>query len=305
MFAQLRSAYVDGDAQLRIAYEEESEVAPTITTTGLPNGYIGTYYNQTIQYTGSTSTFAVTSGTLPAGLSLSSAGVITGYPTTPVNASFTITATNGTGSDPQALTLLIPNEGDGETVSVVTTITAVPATTGVGNQETTDCVVTVEDQDGLPIVNIDGIVVSDDEATATGVILAPTDSNGETTMRITGEATGSTSVYAVFDNVYSNAVEVTVSPATVTGEASITLDDMSGTLTGNVSAIIDVEGTASITFDEMSLTATGTGLISIEGEASIELNRMRVASTGVVGVDVGSASNYSVGGRYVSKPFYE
>ncbi len=70
---------------------------PTITVNPptLPNPTVGVPYNATVTATGGdgTYTFAVTSGLLPAGLVLSSAGAITGTPTTGGNSSFTITAT--------------------------------------------------------------------------------------------------------------------------------------------------------------------------------------------------------------------
>ncbi|WP_137152055.1 putative Ig domain-containing protein [Devosia sp. FKR38] len=58
---------------------------------------VGTAYNQAIAASGGTAsyTYAITAGTLPAGLSLNtSTGAITGMPTTAGNASFTITATD-------------------------------------------------------------------------------------------------------------------------------------------------------------------------------------------------------------------
>lgn len=85
----------------------------TVTPSTLPNGTQSTPYNQTVGATGGTApyTFAVTAGTLPSGLSLNaSTGVISGTPTTPGPASFTITATDAhanTGS--QAYTVTIGN----------------------------------------------------------------------------------------------------------------------------------------------------------------------------------------------------
>jgi hypothetical protein len=73
-------------------------VAPTITTTMLPNVTVGVVYNQTLQATGNPATFTwnVTAGTLPAGLNLnSSTGEITGTPTTAGSSTFTISASNG------------------------------------------------------------------------------------------------------------------------------------------------------------------------------------------------------------------
>ena len=63
----------------------------------LTGATVGTSYSQTVTASGGTAayTYSVTSGTLPAGLSLNtSTGAITGTPTTAGNTSFTITATD-------------------------------------------------------------------------------------------------------------------------------------------------------------------------------------------------------------------
>lgn len=81
-----------------------SVVPPTITTTVLDTIQATVPFSQTIARTGSTPmTFGVTAGSLPAGLGLNtSTGTISGTPTTAGAYSFTITATNTAGSDPQA-----------------------------------------------------------------------------------------------------------------------------------------------------------------------------------------------------------
>ncbi|MET0785232.1 MAG: putative Ig domain-containing protein, partial [Paenisporosarcina sp.] len=77
--------------------------APTITTTTLNAMAVSSLFSQTLASTGSpTITYAVTTGSLPAGLSLSSSGVLSGTPTTEGAYSFTVTASNSVGSDPQA-----------------------------------------------------------------------------------------------------------------------------------------------------------------------------------------------------------
>jgi len=72
--------------------------ALTITTTTLPGGTTGTAYNQTLQATGGVPayTWSVSAGSLPAGLSLSSAGVISGTPsgTFTGTTNFTVSATD-------------------------------------------------------------------------------------------------------------------------------------------------------------------------------------------------------------------
>lgn len=82
--------------------------APTITTTTLPAGIVGTAYSQTVAATGdATITRTLFAGALPAGLSMSTAGVISGTPTAAGTATFTVRATNAVGSDDQVLTLTI------------------------------------------------------------------------------------------------------------------------------------------------------------------------------------------------------
>ena len=86
------------------------KIAPTITTTeSLPDGEVGTVYSQTLTATGDpTITWNVTSGTLPAGLTLdTNTGTISGTPTTANTYSFTVTATNDSGSDSKEYELTI------------------------------------------------------------------------------------------------------------------------------------------------------------------------------------------------------
>ena len=88
----------------------------TLSPSTLPNAIVGTSYNQTVTATGGQSpySFVLTSGVLPVGLSLSTAGQISGIPTTVGNFTFTITATssnNLTGSI--TYTVSVANDGSG------------------------------------------------------------------------------------------------------------------------------------------------------------------------------------------------
>ena len=67
-----------------------------ITTTTLPNGTVGLAYSQSLQATGGTPPYVwtVSSGSLPAGLSLSSTGVISGTPTKAATSSFAVAVTD-------------------------------------------------------------------------------------------------------------------------------------------------------------------------------------------------------------------
>lgn len=83
--------------------------AVTVNPATLPGGNVGVAYNQVVSASGDTGpfTFAVTSGTLPAGLTLNPAsGAITGTPTTIGTSNFTITAVNAelcSGSRPYSI----------------------------------------------------------------------------------------------------------------------------------------------------------------------------------------------------------
>ena len=79
----------------------------SLTFTGaLPNAVVGVAYTQTLSASGGLApyTYAVTAGSLPAGLTLSSAGVVSGTPTAPGASSFTVTATDSEAT-PQTASL--------------------------------------------------------------------------------------------------------------------------------------------------------------------------------------------------------
>ena len=94
-------AAVTGSITITIA---AAPTAPVFTAKTPPTtGTIGTPYTYTFAATGNpTPTFGVGSGTLPSGLTLSSAGALTGTPTTAGPSTFTIQASNGVA--PNAIT---------------------------------------------------------------------------------------------------------------------------------------------------------------------------------------------------------
>jgi hypothetical protein len=114
-----------------------TSAAPVVTVVPatLPNGTVGIAYSQTITASGATApyTFAITAGALPAGLSLTSAGLLSGTPTAGGPFNFTVTATDAstsgtggpyTGSRSYTLTIAAP------------TITLTPATLLAGTVAT-------------------------------------------------------------------------------------------------------------------------------------------------------------------------
>jgi hypothetical protein len=89
-----------------------SPPALNITTASLPEAGVGTPYSQTLLATGGIppNTWSVSAGSLPAGLALSSAGVISGTPTATGTASFTVRVADSASTpttDIQALTITV------------------------------------------------------------------------------------------------------------------------------------------------------------------------------------------------------
>ena len=90
------------------------KIAPTITTENLTNGEVGTLYTAKLEADGDTPiTWDLASDSfLPAGLSLSADGTISGKPTTADTYTFTVTATNASGSDSKEYTIQIAAKSD-------------------------------------------------------------------------------------------------------------------------------------------------------------------------------------------------
>jgi hypothetical protein len=83
---------------------------PTITTTTLPGGTVGLPYSEVLQATGGTGTlvWSLSAGSLPANLTLSSDGTISGTPTNTGTSSFTVKVTDALAqSDTQALSIAV------------------------------------------------------------------------------------------------------------------------------------------------------------------------------------------------------
>lgn len=81
---------------------------PKITTTSLSEGTVNTAYNQPLAADNNPTSWSVTNGTLPDGLTLKSDGTITGTPSAVGSSTFTVTATNNdSGSDSKEFTLTI------------------------------------------------------------------------------------------------------------------------------------------------------------------------------------------------------
>jgi len=113
---------------------DNGATAPVITTTSLPGGSVGVTYSQTLAATGDTPiTWSVTTGSLPAGLTLAAAtGVVSGTPTAEGTSTFTVKAENAAGENTKQLSIavtIVPTYT--VTFDSGTGGTAVPQRTGV------------------------------------------------------------------------------------------------------------------------------------------------------------------------------
>ena len=110
--ADSQSPSATASRQLAIAVSAPPPAPLNITTTGLPGGKVNVTYSQTLQATGGVTPYvwSLASGSLPPGLTLSSAGVISGRPTKKGNWSFVVRARDSQSSpaqDTQSLSIRI------------------------------------------------------------------------------------------------------------------------------------------------------------------------------------------------------
>jgi uncharacterized protein YjdB len=179
-------------------------VTLTLTPPSLQKGAVGIAYSQTVTASGGSGTgytFAVSGGTLPAGLHLSSGGALTGTPTTAGPSTFTVTVTDSasnTGVQTYALTI-----APAPLVSIAVTPTS--ATLKVGQVQ--QYVATGTYADGTTADLTSQVTWSSDAATVVAV-----DTSGKTT----GMSPGTAHITAVQGNV-NGQTSVTVAVASPIG----------------------------------------------------------------------------------------
>ena len=193
-----------------------------ITTASLPNGTVGTPYSQTLAATGGTApyTFAVTSGALPAGLSLNATtGQISGTPTAVVTSTpLTIRVTDANGQTATAnLTLTITNQNPA----------SITATSGTGQSAAINTafgaplVATVTDASGNPV---SGVTVTF-AAPASGP--SGTFAGGVNTAVTNASGVATSPVFTA--NSAAGSFTITASAAGVAAAASFSLTNTAGT----------------------------------------------------------------------------
>ena len=195
---------VDGgtvDESLKTSLGDKVKYAPTITTTSLSDGTVGTAYSQPLAADGTTPiTWSIESGgTLPTGLSLNeSTGAITGTPTAAGTYNFTVKAENSYGSDSKQFSLTIDPK---QTVSV-TGVTLDKAELSLYTGESKTLIATVQPSDAT----IQNVTWSSDKPE-----VATVDANGKVTAVSAGTAT---ITVTTADGGFTDTCEVTVTAKT-------------------------------------------------------------------------------------------
>ena len=225
---------------------------PTITTTSLPNGTVGMYYNQTLTATGTTPiTWLLTSGSLPTGLVIQqTSGKISGTPLTAGTYNFTVQATNSFGNNTKALSIVVA----AATAPVITTTTLPGGTTGTAYSTQLAAIGSAPITWSLSSGSLpNGLTLS-----ASGVISGTPTAAG--TSNFTVKATNSA-------GNATKALSIVITAATVA--PTITTTTLPGGTTGTAySQTLAVTGTAPITWSLASgslpngLTLSASGVIS-------------------------------------------
>jgi hypothetical protein len=252
--------------------------ALAIATATLPTPLIDTAYSQTVQTAGGTAPilFAVTAGSLPAGLTLNaSTGIVSGTPATSGGYSFTIAATDSNG-----VTTSVTYSGTvAPALAITTAILAAPEVnqtysqtiqTSGGQAPDTFAIASGALPAGLTLNTSTGVIAGSPAASgAYSFTVSVTDANGTvTTHTYTGTVVGALAITtpalpapligtAYSQNVQSSGGNAPVSFAITAGAlpAGLALDTSTGAITGTASASGAYAFTVTAT-DANSVTAT-------------------------------------------------
>lgn len=276
-----------------------------ISTTALPQGQVGVVYSQTATATGGTGpyTWSVTSGALPAGLTLNtSTGAIAGTPTTAGTSTFTLqVADSASATDTQSLSITVSATG---TLAVTTTAFPV-AVVGSGFSGTLLAtggtapyvwsIISGGLAGGLTLDTATGVISGTPTAAGTSTFTAQvTDAASLTataSLSITTQASLVVSTTSLADGqvgvAYSQTLAATggVTPYTwsVTSgslPAGLTLNSSTGVISGTPTAAGTSTFTVQVT-DDADYTATASLSITVGGTLAVSTTSL---SGGTVGV---------------------
>ncbi len=254
--------------------------APTITLapTTLPAGQYAVAYSQAITASGGTAPYSyVMTGTPPAGVTLSSAGVLSGTPTEVGSFNITVTATDNLGfTGAAAYTLAISNNPPVANPDTAQTIEGQPVTIAVtGNDTGTITSIAISTGPANGTASVSG----------TDIVYTPAaDFDGTDTLQYTATGPGGTSTPAtVTINVRPLPTPVAQTVTTVSGKAvtvDLTKDAVGGPFTS--AALVSVpppsSGTTVLNGFQMTFTPTAT----YQGTAQVTFTLSNAYATSAV-----------------------
>jgi hypothetical protein len=295
-----------------------SAVAPTIITTSLDPMNQGSAFTQTLSASGTTPiTYAIASGTIPGGLTLSSVGVLSGTPTGAGAFNFTVRATNSGGFDDQAFSGTISASSIAPTI---TTTALTTLTVGTVFSQTLSASGTVPltwtlSSGSLPA----GILLTSN----TGVLSGTPTTAGAYNFTITATNSAGSDPQAYTGAVVSAAVAPTITTATLntlsqntafsqtlsaTGTTPITWGIISGGIPGialNTSSGT-LSGTPTAT-GGYTLTVRATNIQGFNDKTYTGNVGAAVVVTHTVfgsGLPLGTITSHNDGGQWFSHTFY-
>ena len=253
--------------------------APTITTDSLPNGTEGTSYSQTLTATGTAPiTWSVTSGSLPAGLSLNNGGMITGTPTAQGESTFTVEAENDYGNDSKQFTLTIEAAAN----VPVDRVALSPSTLNLKEDETGTLTATVEPSNATnKNVTWESSNTSVATVDASGLVTAV--SAGTATITVTTE-----------DGDKTATCEVTVTAATVS-VTGVTLNKTSTSLyVGDTETLTATVAPANATNKAVTWTSSNPSVAKVENGVVTALARGTAVITATAADGSGASASCTV-----------
>jgi DNA-binding beta-propeller fold protein YncE len=305
-----------------------SVTAPTITisTETLPAATVGAIYSTTISASGGTSpyTYTISAGSLPAGIGLSSTGVLTGTPTVGGTFSFTVTATDSSTSpgpyqgtatytltvNPATATLsftTIPAETYG---NAPFTVTASSASTGTIAYSVVSGPATIKASTGLVTLTGAGTVTLKASQAATSSYSSAT---AETTINVAEQpsstvvSTGATAIAPNQSVTLTAAVSATTAGTAAMPTGTVTFLDNGTALSGAVNL---VNGVATLVMPSLPpattavITAVYSGDANFLGSTSSNSASLVVAALqGFTFTDTGASAYSAVPGATAAYSF--
>ena len=262
---------------------------PSITTTSLAGGTVGTAYTATLAASGTGTITWSNSGNLPAGLTLDeNTGVISGTPTADGTFNFTAKATNDGGSDSKELSITIGEQTNVPVNRVLLNKTSTTLT--VGNTETLTATVEPANATNKAVT-----WSSDNSGVATvsnGVVTAVTPGTATITVTAQGDSTKSASC-----TVTVTAAAVPVTGVTLNKTSTSLYVGGTETLTATVEPSDATNKNVTWSSDDTSVaTVDASGLVTAVARGTAVITATAADGSGANASCTVTVSRYSSGG---------